>query len=155
MPSVSFMRQGNVSRFRDQRWLLDAVVRILGPEFDQSRLHYLGAPMGPDWMGAVLGLEKQVNRWDDIAPIFARTARRFELQAMQSEQQGHHVTACDGYFAAAVLYGGAQWPIFAQSDLLEALERKKNECYAKFTGYADHRVEAVRIPYGDRSLAAH
>ncbi len=155
MPSVPFTLQAGVSRFRDQRWLLDAVVRILGPEFDQSRLHYLGAPMGPDWMGAVLGLEKQVSRWDDIAPVFARTARRFELQALQAEQQGHRVTAGDGYFAAAVLYGGAQWPIFAQTDLLNALERKKNECYAKFIGYADHRIEAVRIPYGDRSLAAH
>lgn len=155
MPSVPYTHQARVGRFRDQRWLLDSVIRVLGPEFDQSRLHYLGAPMGADWMGAVLGLEKQVARWDDIAPVFARTARRFELQAVAAERQGHRTTAGDAYFAAAVLYGGAQWPIFAQTDLLAALERKKNECYAKFIGFADHRVEAVRIPYGDASLAAH
>jgi len=155
MPSVPYARQAKVGRFRDQRWLLDSVIRTLGPEFDQSRLHYLGAPMGADWMGAVLGLESQVKRWDDIAPMFARTARRFELQANAAERQGRTITAGDAFFAASVLYGGAQWPIFARTELLGALERKKNECYAKYIGHADHRVEAVRLPYGDRTLAAY
>ena len=72
MPSVSHTLQRRVARFRDQRWLLDAAVRLLGPEFDQARLHYLAAPLSPDHQGAVMGLQALIKRWDDIAPEFAK-----------------------------------------------------------------------------------
>ena len=155
MPSVPYDLQRRVGRFRDQRWLLDAVVRLVGPEFDQSRLHYLAAPMSPDFQGAVMGLQGQIKRWDDIAPTFAGLARRFELQARAALAQDHAVTAGDGFFAAAVMYGGAQWPIFADTDLLQALERKKVECYAAYAERADHRIDAVEVPFRGRTLAAH
>ena len=48
---------------------------------------------------------------------FAGFARRFELQARSALAQGHAITASDGFFAAFVMYGGAQWPIFANTDL--------------------------------------
>ena len=155
MPSVSHALQGRVTRFRDQRWLLDAVVKLIGPEFDQSRLHYLAAPMSPDHQGAVMGLQALVQRWDDIAPEFAKLARRFELQARAALAQGHEVTASDGFFAASVMYGGAQWPIFANTDLNLALERKKAECFLEYAKRADHHVEAVEVPWQGRSLAAY
>ena len=40
MPITPYDLQGRVPRFRDQHWLLDAVIKLIGPEFDQSRLHY-------------------------------------------------------------------------------------------------------------------
>ncbi len=155
MPITPYDLQRRVSRFRDQRWLLDAVVKLIGPEFDQSRLQYLSAPMSPDYKGPVMGLQNLVKRWDDIAPEFAAVARRFELQARGSLAKGHEITASDGFFAASVMYGGAQWPIFVNTDLNKTLEKKKNECFLEYTKRADHRVEAVEIPYRGKSLAGY
>ena len=155
MPVTPYTLQKRVARFRDQRWLLDAIVKLIGPEFDQSRLQYLSAPLSPDYKGPVMGLQALVKRWDDIAPEFAAVARRFELQAHGSLAKGHQVTASDGFFAASVMYGGAQWPIFANTDLNHALERKKTECFLEYVRNADHRVEAAEIPYRGKSLAAY
>ncbi len=155
MPITPYDLQRRVTRFCDQRWLLDAVIRLIGPEFDQSRLHYLSAPMSPDHQGAVMGLQALVKRWDDISPEFAKVARRFELQGRAALAQGHEVTAGDDFFAAAVMYGGAQWPIFANTDLNVALERKKAECYREYARRADHPIEAVEIPYRGKSLAGY
>ncbi len=155
MPSVPFTTQRRVSRFREQRWLLDAAVRLLGPEFDQSRLQYYSAPMSPDHRGAVLGLKALINRWDDFAREFTRVARRYEVQARAALGQGHEVTAGDGFFSASVMYGAAQWPLFENTELNLALERKKTECYLEFAKSADHRIEAVEVPYGDKTLAGY
>ncbi len=155
MPSVPYTLQRRVGRFRDQRWLLDAVIKLVGPEFDQSRLQYLSAPLSPDHRGPVMGLQALVKRWDDIAPEFAGVARRFEVQARAAAVQGHDVSAGDAFFAASVMYGGAQWPIFADTDLLQALERKKTECFLEYAKRADHHVEPVEVPYQGKSLAAH
>ncbi len=95
MPSIPYDLQRRVAPFRDQRWLLDVVIRLAGREFDQSRLHYLSAPMSPDHQGAVTGLQALIKRWDDLAPEFAKVARRFELQGRAALKQGHEVIATD------------------------------------------------------------
>ena len=147
--------QRRVSRFREQRWLLDAVVKLIGPEFDQSRLHYIAAPMSPDYQGAVLGLQHLIQRWDDISREFSGLARRFELQATAAQAQGHSTTASDGYFAASLMYGGAQWPIFANTELNKTLEQKKNDCFREYMKGVDHPIEAVEIPYRGKTLPAY
>ena len=48
MPITSHDSQRQVPRFRDQPWLLDAVIKLVGPEWDQNRLHYLSAPLSLD-----------------------------------------------------------------------------------------------------------
>lgn len=126
--------------------------RACRPEFDQARLHYYAAPMSADFAGAVLGLEKQFKRWDDITREFARLARRFELQGKAAEGQGRNVTAGDAYFAASVMFSAAQWPIFENTDLNLALERKKTDCYLAYAQRADHHVGAVKVPYGDTTV---
>ncbi len=155
MPITSHDSQRRVPRFREQRWLLDAVIKLVGPEWDQNRLHYLSAPMSPDYKGPVLALQALVKRFDDIAPMFAAVARRFELHAETSLKEGHTISAGDGFFAAAIMYGGAQWPIFQNTPLNRALETKKNDCFAQYMKSADHRIEAVEIPYGNKSLPAY
>ncbi len=154
MPTVPFTTQARVERFRDQRWLIDKVVELAGPEFDQTRLHYYSAPMSPDWAGPVMGLKAVIKRWDDLAREFSRLARRYELQAKAAEAQGRHVTASDGFFAASVMYGAAQWPIFENTDLNLALERKKTECYAAYIPHADHRIDAVEVSFGETTVPA-
>ena len=155
MPSLSHDFQSRSDRFREQRWLIDAVIKTVGIEFDQNRLHYLSSCLSPDHRALVLGLQSQVKRLDDMAPQFAAVARRFEIHALQAQKAGHVISASDGFFAASVMYGGAQWPIFKNTKLNDALERKKNECFARYMEGADHRIKAVEIPYQGRSLPAY
>ena len=46
MPINSFDVAQRSGRFTDQRWLLDAVISLIGPEWDRGRLEYLSAPAG-------------------------------------------------------------------------------------------------------------
>ncbi|KWV34058.1 alpha/beta hydrolase family protein [Micromonospora rifamycinica] len=140
-------------RFADQRWLLDLVIELLGPEWDQDRLHYLSAPVSADHRGAFLGLRHSIRKLDDFTREMVRLAHHFERRGDRQRQSGHAVSAGDDYFAAAILYGGAQWPIFANTELTVVLEQKKSDCYQAYTESADHHVEPVEIPYGDRTLA--
>ena len=36
-----------MKRWQEQRWILDAVIRTVGVEWDQGRLGYMSAPGGP------------------------------------------------------------------------------------------------------------
>jgi len=40
-----------MKRWQEQRWLLDVIVKVVGPEFDQGRLTYLTEPVGMDMAG--------------------------------------------------------------------------------------------------------
>ncbi len=155
MPIVPETLRGRTARFSEQRWLLDAVINLIGPEWDQGRLHYWSEPCSPDHAPAILGLKASIKKYDDMSRELIRAARRFELRAGEGLDAGHPITASDDLFAAAILYGGAQWPIFENTPLNLALEKKKAECYAGYARLADHKVEPVEIPYRGRSLAAY
>lgn len=155
MPSIPFDTQRRVTRFRDQRWLIDKVIEVIGPEFDQARLQYWSAPMSADLRGSVMGLKALVHRWDDLTRECARLARRYELHGLAARKQGHDITASDNYFSASVMYAAAQWPLFENTALNLTLEKKKNECYAEYMNGADHKIQAVEIPYGDETLPAY
>ncbi|QMU67346.1 S9 family peptidase [Streptacidiphilus sp. P02-A3a] len=139
-------------RFADQRWLLDLAIELMGPEWDQDRLHYLSAPVSADHTGAILGLRESIRKFDDFTREMATLARHFELRGDAQRRAGHVVSAADDHFAAAILYGGAQWPIFANTELNVVLEQKKTDCYTAYTRGADHPIEPVEIPYDGRSL---
>lgn len=153
MPTIAYKTQRRVHRFGAQRWLIDKVIETIGPEFDQSRLQYYSAPMSPDHRGPVIGLKASIHRWDDLTREFARLARRCELQARAALSEGHEITAGDSFFAASVMYGAAQWPIFDNTKLNLALDTKKVDCYGQYMRFADHQIEAVEVPYGDRTVA--
>ena len=44
-----------MKRWQEQRWILDAVIRTVGVEWDQSRLRYSSAPVVADATSASLG----------------------------------------------------------------------------------------------------
>lgn len=155
MPINPFEVQQRSQRFADQRWLLDVVIDLVGPEWDQGRLHYLSAPCHGDVREAILGLRHTIRKFDDFSREMVKVARHLELRGRGHIAAGHDVSASDDLFAAAILYGGAQWPIYANTDLNLALERKKTECYLDYAARADHHIEAVEISHGDTSLAAY
>ncbi len=140
------------SRFTDQRWLLDAVIQTVGPGWDQGRLEYYSAPCGPEQRAAFLALRSTISKFDDFSREFIRVARFFEGRGHSHIEQGHDVSAREDLFAAAIAFGAAQWPIYFGSELNDGLETKKVDCYLKFAQRADHHIEAVEIPYGDRTI---
>src|SRR5215831_17088672 len=141
-------------RWEQQRWLLDAVIRTVGVDWDQGRSFYLQAPCGPDAFADFQGIRTRVQRFDDITREFTRAAERRERAARAAEAAGHTVTARENYYIAAILYGGAQWSIFENSPANLRLNDRKVECYAKYAERAAHHVERVEIPFGGASLPA-
>ena len=93
MLTTPYTFQRRVDHFRDQRWLLDAVVKLVGSEFDRSRFQHRNALISPGHHEPVMGLPALVQRWGDMAHGFFRLVCRRELQARASLAQDHEVSA--------------------------------------------------------------
>src|SRR5579862_1487950 len=125
-PSMTIGVERKLARWQDQRWLLDAVIATIGPEWDQGRLGGLaGIPGGA---GDAAGLRARIHKFNDMSREFARAAVRREREARQYEKDGRTIAAREGYFLAAHLYAGAQWSIFENTPDNLLLNDKKNEC---------------------------
>ena len=141
-----------VRRWREQRWLIDNVIRANGVDWDQPRTMYLNVPCGFEANADFALIRHRVQKYADIAPAFEATARRREAKARSAEEQGWRVTARDNYFMAAVHWGAAQWPYHDNGDRNISLNQRKRECYEHYARLADHRVEGVWIPFKGRHL---
>ena len=145
-PSMTVTTERKLARWQDQRWLLDAVIAALGPEWDQGRLG--GLANIPGGAGDAAGLRQRIHKFNDISREFTRAAVRREREARQYEKDERAIPARESYFLAAHLYAGAQWPIFENTADNIALNDKKNACYAKYIQFADHEIRRVEIPFG-------
>lgn len=143
-----------MKRWTEQRWLLDNVISANGCDWDQPRSINMAVPCGPEAGADFASLRNNVKRFCDIGPAFEAMARRREAKAQAAEADGATVTAAANYFMAAVHYGGAQWPCHSNSPIALHYHAKKRECYTKYAAYADHRIEAVSIPFRDTELRA-
>ena len=67
-PSMTVGVERKLARWQDQRWLLDAVINTIGPEWDQGRLGGLaGIPGGA---GDAAGLRARIHKFNDISREF-------------------------------------------------------------------------------------
>jgi len=144
-----------VKRYAEQRWLLDCIVRTVGIEWDQNRLGYTSAPAGPEATADFMAVRSRVQKFSDIQREFARAARRREALGRRYEEQGRTVSARESYFIAALLYGSAMWPIFANTPEVIEYNEKKNECYQKYIQFAPYHIERVEIPFAGKSLPGY
>jgi hypothetical protein len=124
-PSMTPNVERKLARWQDQRWLLDAVIASLGPEWDQGRLG--GLTNIPGGAADAAGLRARIHKFNDISREFTRTAVRREKEARQYEKDGRTIPARESYFLAAHLYAGAQWPIFENTPDNIARNYKKND----------------------------
>ncbi len=145
-PSMTPNVERKLARWQDQRWLLDAVIASLGPEWDQGRLG--GLTNIPGGAADAAGLRARIHKFNDISREFTRAAVRREREAKQYEKDGRTIPAREAYFLAAHLYAGAQWPIFENTPDNILLNDKKNDCYAKYIKFADHEIRRVEVPFG-------
>lgn len=152
MPDFDATVDRRMKRWQEQRWLLDAVIRTVGVEWDQGRIAYTLGPCGPAATADFLGVRSRVQKFADISKAFARAADRRLAMAQEAEQHHRPVTARESYFIASLLYGSAQWPIFAATDENRRLDRNKVDCYQAYARLADHPVERVEVPFGSGHL---
>ena len=153
-PIMDKRGEPHMRRFQEQRWVLDNLVRANGIDWDQPRSMYISGPCGPEGGADIAGVRERVKKMADIAPAFEAVARRREAKAKAAEDAGSQVTARDNYFMAAVYWGAAQWPYDQNDEANVACHLKKRECYTKYAGMADHKVEAAWIPFKDTALPA-
>jgi dienelactone hydrolase len=143
-----------IRRFSEQRWTLDNIIRANGIDWDQPRSIYLSAPCGVEANADFAAIRARVQKMADIGPAFESTAKRREAKARQAEADGNPVTARDNWYMAAIHYGAAEWPYDDSGKQHIELHKKKRECYANYAKLADHRIEAVSIPFKGKSIPA-
>jgi dienelactone hydrolase len=153
-PILDKRGEPHVKRFNEQRWLLDNIIRANGIDWDQPRSLYMHGPCGMEANADFAGIRERVKKMADIGPAFEAVARRREAKAVAAEAQDHKITARDNYFMAAVHWGAAQWPYDQNDETNIEYNNKKRECYAKYAALADHRVEAVWVPFNDKAIPA-
>src|SRR5438445_1182480 len=141
-------------RFSQQRWALDNIIRANGIDWDQPRSIYLSAPCGVEANADFAAIRARVQKMADIGPAFESTAQRREAKARAAEAEGNLITARDNWYMAAIHYGAAEWPYDDSGPQHLALHAKKRECYASYARLADHRIEAVSIPFKGKSIPA-
>ena len=151
--AMSAKAENRVRRWKEQRWILDAVVNQIGVEFDQARVAYTAGPAGPEALAEFRAAASRIKKINDIDREFARAAVRREAKAAAFEKEGREVAARESYLTAALLWGIARWPIFELNEQLEHLEKKMNECFAKYIERAPHPIEKVEVPFGNQVVA--
>ena len=139
-------------RFAEQRWALDNIIRANGIDWDQPRSIYLSAPCGVEANADFAAIRARVQKMADIGPAFESTAKRREAKARDAEADGNPVTARDNWYMAAIHYGAAEWPYDDSGKQHLALHAKKRDCYANYARLADHKIEAVSIPFKGGSI---
>ena len=120
--------ENRTKRWREQRWLLDSVIKTVGPEWDQGRLGGKGSRGGASGLASFRRAGAKMKKFDDIGPEFGREGQRRETIARDFEEQGRFVSAYENYLIASLLYASAQWPYFDINDEDLEWERRMIEC---------------------------
>jgi dienelactone hydrolase len=141
-------------RFSQQRWALDNIIRANGIDWDQPRSIYLSAPCGVEANADFAAIRARVQKMADIGPAFESTAKRREAKASAAEAEGNLITARDNWYMAAIHFGAAEWPYDNSGKQHIELHKKKRECFSNYARLADHKIEAVSIPFKGKSIPA-
>src|SRR6185503_10845903 len=106
----------------------------------------LSAPCGPLAGGDFAAIRQRIVKFADAAPVFEAMARKREAIAGAAQKSGARVSARDNYFIAAIHWAAAQWPLDENNAQNLSYNLRKRECYTRYAGLSDHRVEPVWIP---------
>ncbi len=145
----------NVRRFEEQRWLLDAVIRTVGAEWDQARIGSKARPVGPDAEALFRATAQRIRKFEDIYREFAAQAKRQQERAFALEADGRTVAARETFMAAGLLWSLAAWPIFELNEALHHAETQMNLCFTGLLRHAPRPIERVEIPFRGKSLPGY
>lgn len=152
MPSMSKDVENRVRRFREQRWILDSIIRTVGVTWDQGDIDFALFPCGIAALGDFLRAERTIKKYNDIAREYSSAGKARQARGEEMERQGYMVSARESFYIASILYGQAQWPISEPTRQNHELERRKNYCYGKYVEHADHIARQAEIPYQGKAL---
>ncbi len=144
-----------MKRFDEQRWLLDAMIRQIGVEWDQARLSSKSRCVSPESQPLFRAVGARVKKYDDIYREFAASARRQHERAEAYAAQGRGIAACEGYLIASLMWTIAAWPIHEDCPKLRNAEEQANICYSGFMTHAPRPIERVDVPLGDKAMPAY
>lgn len=144
-----------VRRFEEQRWLLDAVIRTVGVEWDQARIASKARPVGSEAEPLFRATAQRIRKFEDIYREFAAQAKRQQERAQALEAEGRNIAARETYMAASLLWSLAAWPIFEVNSQLHHAETQMNACYAGLVRHAPRPIERAEIKLGDKALPAY
>ncbi len=143
-------------RWQEQRWILDAIIATIGPEWDQGRIQSKGGRGGPEGVAAFKSAASRMKKFNDIGPEFARAGRKAEAKGLAYEKEKRFVSAREQFITASLLYASAQWPYFDFDDTVAELEERMNATFAKYIKYAPRPTRRVEIPLGKgKSMPAY
>ncbi len=141
-------------RWREQRWLLDAVIQSSGIDWDQPRTMAFASPCGPDALPDFQAANSRIRKFADIHREYASVAERRVAKARAFEQQSRSVAARESWFVAAQLWACARWPLFDVNELHRHYDSGLRDAYARFAALAPRPVRRVEIPFEGSSLPA-
>ncbi|OGA14814.1 MAG: hypothetical protein A3G25_19275 [Betaproteobacteria bacterium RIFCSPLOWO2_12_FULL_63_13] len=137
----------------EQEWTFDKIIQANGMDISFPMSETLLRTVGMDLSADIRRLRSRIKKYVEISREIAKLAAKREAMATKAEAQGHVITARDNYFAAAVLYTGAQGTIHDDDNMENAVySEKKNECYDRYIEHAPHPIERVEIAFDDRYL---
>jgi cephalosporin-C deacetylase-like acetyl esterase len=140
-------------RMMEQRWLIDKAVETVGVDFSWAMAAMCQAAGGRNVVPDIMSIRARVKKYEDISREFTRMGGKREAMAKKAKAEGHPVTARDNYFAAAIFYGMAKWPIHEDdNEDLVRLNAKMRECYDQFLENPPHPIQRVEIPFEDKAL---
>ncbi|MBX3031717.1 MAG: alpha/beta hydrolase [Chloroflexi bacterium] len=143
-------------RMSEQRWLVDAVIRQVGVDWDQGRTRYIGNAGGVDAEIDFGQARERITKLADVERVFATLGARRERLAEAAIAAGHDVTARKHAFIASLLWGAAEWTFFASPEQVrraEVANQHKRRCHDLWMERAPHPVRRIRVPYGRGSLS--
>ncbi len=147
-----------MKRWREQRWILDQVIKVSGLDFDQGRSGKMLRNCGPGIAGELRGIGQRVQKFTDFPREFSHAAQTRERRARAAEALGHTVEAREHYYVAATYYTAAQWGIFEDGNAQRmAWAESKRDCYDSYIRFADHPIERVdlSVPGGKQAALLH
>ena len=152
---ISRDREKVMRRWKEQRWILDNIVRAVGVDWDQGRTSRVLNYCGPKALGDITLIRQRVRRYADIGREFAKAAQKRQVRAEKAEAEGRTVLARENYFIAVQHYCNAHWPLFEDDHPKHIkLQELQDHCYDKYIRYAPHPIERVEIPFEGRSVPA-
>jgi len=142
-------------RLREQGWLLDVAIRVIGVDWDQGRTRSSVSACGVDAQGDFQRVRDRVKKFSDVHREFASAAERREQLADDAAAQGHLMESREHAFVASVLWGNAEWPLFGHTELAKKYSDHKVACFEHYMQHAAHPVRRVEIPFQDATLPAY
>lgn len=134
--------------------MFDYAIALVGVEpFTGGTLPRGYEAIGFDIMEEARELKSRVKKMEDITRECVKIASNREYHAREAESNGHTATARDNYFAAAIMYGCARWPIWDDDDpRMHETTSKILDCYQKYSRISNHYMERVEIPFENKKL---